>query len=638
MDIMNTTRKTVMLYSLSAFLVVLCYAAICLSGVLRFGAAIVWGVVLIAAYACLWFPACKKVVYPALLIAMAFSMECIMQLQIKHRFSLSVSYQRILDFLLYCLIFAVFFCLFRHKSTGLTVGIGFFMMLSTLNLVVTVFRGKPVYFPDIYSAKTALDVASGYSFPLSKIHIVCTVMSASLILLCFVMRKCSEDLNPPIFQRLIRTGALLLIPVLIVLLRIPTLMHLRGYYFSTTEYWLYSFSMSAYQMRIIPPSEYTPDAIPIETTDTAIPTDPDNYPNVLFIMNEAFADLRVISSFNGDDSVMPFFDSMAALPTVGKGNLHTSIYGGNTANTEFEVLTGVSMYHLPYDTTAYNLYLNSETHSLAGYFSDLGYQTVAFHPSAATNYNRIHVYPNLGFQKAFFQEDYDDLDTLRTFTSDGSNYEKVIGFFEEKPKDKPLFLFNVTVQNHGPFDMEDSNFERKVLLDDPALSVTEQYLSCLKYSDEALQQLLTYLEDYPEPVAVVFFGDHQAKIDDAFYESLFGKSIQELSEEEAAMRFIVPYMIWTNYGLQLEDDVSMSANYLGAYLIEQLGLPQTEYHAFLNNLRSHYPIVTVHGITDAKNDLAADAHALMTYENICYNMLFDRDDPWDDIFTLAPSP
>lgn len=635
---MGKNNKTVMWYSLSAFLTVLCFSAICLSGVLSFGAAIVWGVILIAAYACAWFPTCKQVVYPVLLIAMAFSMECIMQLQIEHRFSLSVSYQRILDFLLYCLILAGFSCLFRRKSTGLSTGIGFFLVLFTLNLAVTVFRGKPVYFPDIYSAKTAIDVAGGYSFPVSKIHIVCTVMSAALILLCFVMRKCSDDLNPPIFQRLIRIGILVLIPVLIVLLRIPTLLHLRGYYFSTTEYWLYSFAMSAYQMRIIPPSDYTPDSIPIEAADSALPADTDNYPNVLFIMNEAFADLRVISSFGGDDSVMPFFDFLAAMPTVGKGNLHTSIYGGNTANTEFEVLTGVSMYHLPYDTTAYNLYLNRETHSLAGYFSDLGYQTIAFHPSAATNYNRINVYPNLGFQKSFFQEEYNDLDTLRTFTSDVSNFEKVIDFFDEKPKGKPLFVFNVTVQNHSPFDIEDSNFERKVVLEDPALSVTEQYLSCLKYSDEALQQLLTYLENYPEPVAVVFFGDHQAKIDDAFYESLFGKRIQDLSEEEARMRYIVPYMIWTNYGLQLDDDIDMGANYLGAYVIEQLGLPQTEYHTFLNDLRLRYPIITVHGIIDVNNDFAADDHSLIAYENICYNMLFDRDDTWDDIYTLAPSP
>lgn len=633
---MSNTQKTTFLFS--AFLTVLCFSAICLSGVLSFGAAIVWGVILIAAYACVWFPTCKQVVYPVLLIAMAFSMECIMQLQIEHRFSLSVSYQRILDFLLYCLILAGFSCLFRRKSTGLSTGIGFFLVLFTLNLAVTVFRGKPVYFSDIYSAKTAIDVAGGYSFPVSKIHIVCTVMSVALILLCFVMRKCSDDLNPPIFQRLIRIRILVLIPVLIVLLRIPTLLHLRGYYFSTTEYWLYSFAMSAYQIRIIPPSDYTPDVIPMEATDTAIPANTDNYPNVLFIMNESFADLRVISSFGGDDSVMPFFDSLAAMPTVGKGNLHTSIYGGNTANTEFEVLTGVSMYHLPYDTTAYNLYLNRETHSLAGYFSDLGYQTIAFHPSAATNYNRINVYPNLGFQKSFFQEEYNDLDTLRTFTSDVSNYEKVIDFFDEKPKGKPLFLFNVTVQNHGPFDIEDSNFERKVVLEDPALSVTEQYLSCLKYSDEALQQLLTYLENYPEPVAVVFFGDHQAKIDDAFYESLFGKRIQDLSEEEARMRYIVPYMIWTNYGLQLDDDIDMGANYLGAYVIEQLGLPQTEYHTFLNDLRLRYPIITVHGIIDVNNDFAADDHSLIAYENICYNMLFDRDDTWDDIYTLAPSP
>ena len=146
--------------------------------------------------------------------------------------------------------------------------------------------------------------------------------------------------------------------------------------------------------------------------------------------------------------------------------------------------------------------------------------------------------------------------------------------------------------------------------------------------------LLEYLDTYPEPVAVVFFGDHQAKIDDAFYEMLYGKSLSELSDEEREKQYIVPYMIWTNYQLALEDNVNMSANYLGVYVIEQLGLPQTGYQKFLNSLRQEYPVITAQSIgTDMSTAEFSDSLRLEAYENCCYNLLFDKDNLWDSIYT-----
>ena len=197
-----------------------------------------------------------------------------------------------------------------------------------------------------------------------------------------------------------------------------------------------------------------------------------------------------------------------------------------------------------------------------------------------------------------------------------------------------MFAFNVTVQNHGPFDIHDETFENKVVMEDPGFPSAEQYLSCLNYSDEALRGLLTYLDAYPEPVAVVFFGDHQAKIEDAFYEKLFEKPVGELSDEENRKKFIVPYMIWTNYELVLEDGVDMSANYLGAYVLDQLGMPQPPYYTFLNDLRERYPILTLHEIA-AANHVSTDGESMLdAYESISYNLLFDKTHLWDSIYTF----
>ena len=627
-------KEYMLLFFASLALSLIASAALFLSNCCSLSAFLVLLLLVGAAYLCVFFHKLHGIAHFVMLFTASYVSECLMQLQIEHRFELLFSYQRIIDFLLYLLFFALFASMAKRKSTGIIFGYLFFFCIASLNLAVTVFRGKPVYFPDIYSAGTAMDVAGAYSFPVSKVHIVSALLVLALVLLCAAGRHLREDENGTIQKRMLKSAGIILIPVLLVFLRIPTVLKLRGYYFSTTEYWLYSFSMSGYQMRVFSPDDYDPAHIPIEQTQTAGTVSTDALPNVLFIMNEAFADLRVISDFEEGHKAMPYFDELAKSDFVAAGNLHTSIFGGNTANTEFEVLTGLSMRHLPYDTTAYNLYLNSETHSLADYFVSMGYQTVAFHPSAATNYNRIHVYPNLGFQRALFQEDYDDLETLRTFTSDVSNYEKVIELFDNKPQGTPMFAFNVTVQNHGPFDIHDETFENKVVMEDPGFPSAEQYLSCLNYSDEALRGLLTYLDAYPEPVAVVFFGDHQAKIEDAFYEKLFEKPVGELSDEENRKKFIVPYMIWTNYELVLEDGVDMSANYLGAYVLDQLGMPQPPYYTFLNDLRERYPILTLHEIA-AADHVSTDGESMLdAYESISYNLLFDKTHLWNSIYTF----
>ena len=93
-------------------------------------------------------------------------------------------------------------------------------------------------------------------------------------------------------------------------------------------------------------------------------------------------------------------------------------------------------------------------------------------------------------------------------------------------------------------------------------------------------------------------------------------------------------MIWTNYGLALEDDVDMSANYLGAYVLQVLNLPQTPYHTFLNALREKYPIMTLHGTIPAEGVTGDDQDLLDAYEKISYNLLFDKTHLWSSLFTL----
>lgn len=577
----------------------------------------------------------QRIVYLGLIILLSYSVECSMQLLIEHEFRIIFSYQRVIDFCIYVFIFVLFgeFC--NRKTTGLIVCRVLFWVIENFNFVVTYYRGKSIYFPDLFSVKTALNVAGGYTFPKSKVWLICIIIMLVSLIIIWNYRKYDYDYNRNLKHKFIKVGGMMMIPLMVVMLQIPTHFKFRGYFFSTTEYWLYSFAMSAYQMNIVKPENYNSKEIPIEEKSDSITETAEIMPNVVFIMNESFSDLRTISDFDGSDTVMPYFDSLVENDSSTSGDLYVSIYGGNTANTEFEVLTGNSMYFLPYDTTSYNLYVKNDTYSLASYFNQMGYRTIAFHPAAQANYYRNNVYPKLGFQESYFEEDYNDLEYLRGFTSDESNYDKVIGFFEEKEQEQPIFLFNVTVQNHGPFDLEDDKFINSISLENEQFAVTEQYLSCLNYSDEALKELLRYFENYEEPVAVVFFGDHQPKIDNEFYEMLYGKNLEDLTKEENIKKYIVPYIIWTNYNVEFKQEEEMiSANYLGAYTLAQLGLPQPAFYKYLNKLSEIYPVITTQGVSSNGIEYVENTYDLETYEKLCYNSLFEKDEVWMSLYTL----
>ena len=94
------------------------------------------------------------------------------------------------------------------------------------------------------------------------------------------------------------------------------------------------------------------------------------------------------------------------------GKLYVSVKGGNTANTEFEFLTGNSMGFLPAGSVPYQQYIKQEQPSLASHLGALGYVTSALHPYRAKRAGRDKVYPLLGFDNTYFQNDFENATKL----------------------------------------------------------------------------------------------------------------------------------------------------------------------------------------------------------------------------------
>ena len=153
------------------------------------------------------------------------------------------------------------------------------------------------------------------------------------------------------------------------------------------------------------------------------------------------------------------------------------------------------MSQLPTSCIAYQFLVRSNTPGLVETLKSQGYEAVAMHPYPADNWNRRECYANMGFDLFLDETAYEGSEQLRNYVSDRGDYEKLIEMVENKenPEDR-LFLFNVTMQNHGGYEETHDNFNQEVWLTgelEGKFPKTDQYLSLMKESDEALEYLIS---------------------------------------------------------------------------------------------------------------------------------------------------
>lgn len=344
-------------------------------------------------------------------------------------------------------------------------------------------------------------------------------------------------------------------------------------------------------------------------------------PNIIVIMDEAFSDPGVLGDFTASEEYMPFVRRLfqGEKNTI-TGYLHTSVCGGNTANTEFEFLTGHTMAFLPQGSIPYQQYIRKELPAIPSCLKAIGYETYAMHPYYAGGWDRDTVYPLLGFSHMQFLHDFGKKAYIRDYVSDQTCFDQIIRTYEEKEEDTPLFVFNVTMQNHGSYDAH-PGFAPHITVEGAPSEALSMYLSLIQETDRALESLISYFSQEEEPTMVVFFGDHQPN--DTVAEPIWrlqGKSYRFLSGADAALRYQVPYVIWTNYPMETETQQDMSVNYLGVKVLEAAGIALPAYQNFLRELRERAPVVSAAGIwpKEAKEEL-------LPYQTLQYYQMFDKD-------------
>ena len=542
---------------------------------------------------------------------------------------------QLLNIVLFELIMALLLFLFGKLKTALRCQTILFMIIGLANYYVLEFRSAPIMPWDILSIGTAASVANNFKYTLSKETVFVLIGFVILILLeSKVTLELKKDWR-------IRTGGVLASFALLwgftaMLHQDSTVARFKLYdklftptVMSKRDGTAVAFLMELKYIVVEKPDGYNKeDAAALlasyDTNDTESAT---HTPNIIVIMNEAFSDLSVLGDFETNEDYMPFLHSLMqeGTPNTISGHLNVSVLGGNTANTEFEFLTGNTMAFLPQGSVAYQQYVKSNDYSIATYLKSKGYDTIAMHPYNASGWDRDKVYPLLGFDTFYSLKDWVNPVKIRKYVSDQSCYDKIIELYEQKDANTPFFLFNVTMQNHSSYSEEYDNFHPDITVEGTSSKILPNYLSLIKLSDQALENLIEYFSQADEDTIIVFFGDHQPSNSVAApVWKLNGRSGDSLTEEEEARRYKVPFIIWANYDIEAASNVETSANYLGGHVLRAAGLPLYDYRNYLSQLEGQYPVLTAiraenaQGISTPVKDVKSTLQDYMTlqYYNI----------------------
>lgn len=340
--------------------------------------------------------------------------------------------------------------------------------------------------------------------------------------------------------------------------------------------------------------------------------------NVVMVMNEAFSDLTDsdVFTYSGDNDPLPNLHALQNDPHAVSGHVVVPGFAGGTANTEFDVLTGMQTNALSAATTSSFRVVNRDLDSLFRVFGADGYHTSFFHPGDDWFYNRENVYRWFGAEETVFADQMENLEYKGRWVTDDYMADLIEREFEETVAEgKTLFHYTTTIQNHMSYTAdkygEGYDFpavETSAALSNEVRTMLEVYIEGARDADAMLGRLRDYFAGQNEPVVLVFWGDHLPYLGDAmlgYAELGLEVAVKEDDRQDPLCSYETPYVIWANdaaadvldwenavKALDLPENGTLSASFLGAAVLELTGRGgESAWFAYLNELRRQTPVV-----------------------------------------------
>lgn len=566
----------------------------------------------------------------------------------------SFSTKKILaNYICYLMVFALVYALTRRVWATAMAGGLIFLVFGIANYFVVQFRGQPILPWDIQSFGTAVTVAGGYQYVPTQQMALTALGYFGVLALCVKLCPRGKEGASRRFRITERAVSLVISGALFLMLFPMDILTDMG-----ISVWAWNqktsseltgitagFFANIQFVMVDKPEGYSASRVQnlgeelAEEEEPPLLGQPEELPTVVAIMNESFTDMQSVGDVEFTPDNLPFLHSLQESGEVIWGTAYSSVYGGNTCNSEYEFLTGNTTAFLPTGSKPYQQYVDSDQTALPSILKSYGYRCVAVHPGNRDAWSRDTAYPYLGFDD-FIDVSAFDVDRTLThrLTSDVSTYDQLIYEYENR-QGEPLFLFGVTIQNHGGY--EDENFQTTVRVKEAAgeYPQTEQYLSLTKKSDQALEYLLGYFSQREDPVVVLFFGDHWPNLEEEYLTDLLGTDSTSLGLKDMMREYQVPFVIWANYPLESQEIEAVSLNYLSSLLLRAAGLEGTDYTKFLEQLRQEVPVITAVGTMDKDGSLYAVGEStpyddlLNDYAVLQYNNAFGGSGKVSSIFT-----
>ena len=334
--------------------------------------------------------------------------------------------------------------------------------------------------------------------------------------------------------------------------------------------------------------------------------------SVIMVMNEAFSDLTdaPVFTYTEENDPLPNLHALQEDPHALSGRVAVPGFAGGTANTEFDVLTGMQTTALSASTTSAMRVVNRNLDSLFRVFGNDGYKTAFCHPGDNWFYNRENVYRWFGAEETLFVGDMESPEYKGRWVTDDYTAGLIEAAFEEA--EGPLFHFTTTIQNHmsytadkyGP-DYAFPPVETSAGLSEEVETLLSVYVEGLRDADAMLGRLWRFFDGQERPVVLVFWGDHLPYLGDnqLGYRQLGIDVFSGPEGQENPAAYQVPFVIWANGAAartldwdraveELDLPETISASFLGAAVLELTGRgEESPWFSFLNQLRRELPVV-----------------------------------------------
>lgn len=573
-----------------------------------------------------------------ILFALVIPVGCFYTFEtLTHQMSTMIELAKRLNIAFYYWLFLFVFFIAGRTSISMAICVSAIAAIGVGNYFVVMFRSNPIVPWDIYSFETAMSVADNYVF---SVDWALAEHIAMFILMLIVGVRTNIRLSKKILR-----------PILTVAMCIPAYFYIsylwqdnlerntglndtlfNAKYMHSKDGFFVSFILDIHFLQIEEPKNYSDEyALSLLNEQEVEKVEaPEELPDIIAIMDETFSDPAVLGEFETNKDYMPFVHSIlrGEVANTISGYADVSVLGGNTANSEFEFLTGNSMAFFPNGSVPYLQYIRDGISTIVPQLEEYGYTTYGTHPYRAKGWNREFIYDLMGFDYRYFQGSFPFEDKLRNYVSDEADFKSILEW--RNNTEGPFFMFNVTMQNHSNYGGDFDNFDPQIVAkfkNTYSNKYLNKYLSLMYETDQDVASLLSELSQSDRKTIVVFWGDHQPNdyVVRPIYKE-YGLDFDNQTYEQQQQRQKTPFFIWANYDIQEQTNVEISLNYLNILLFETAGLQLDEYQTFRKNLwQGQIPMMNAVGYRNDDGDLVEydDApeeiqNLLNEYQNIQY--------------------